>query len=66
MAVDSKVNLDDNALFRHKDYKELRDVTEEDPIEVEARRFDLNCETRWKRWLHGEWCRISNGHYGHD
>lgn len=42
LAVDSKVNLDDNALYRHKDYKELRDVTEEDPIEVEARRFDLN------------------------
>jgi len=42
LAVDSKVNLDDNALFRHKDYKELRDVTEENPIEVEARRFDLN------------------------
>ena len=42
LAVDSKVNLDDNALFRHKDYKELRDETEEDPIEVEARRFDLN------------------------
>jgi len=42
LAVDSKVTLDDNALFRHPDYKELRDVTEEDPIEVEARRFDLN------------------------
>ena len=42
LAVDSKVNLDDNALFRHKDYTELRDETEEDPIEVEARRFDLN------------------------
>lgn len=42
LAVDSKVNLDDNALYRHLDYKELRDVTEEDPIEVEARRFDLN------------------------
>ena len=42
LAVDAKVNLDDNALFRHKDYKELRDETEEDPIEVEARRFDLN------------------------
>ena len=42
LAVDSKVNLDDNALFRHPDYKELRDITEEDPIEVEARRFDLN------------------------
>lgn len=42
LAVDAKVNLDDNALYRHLDYKELRDVTEEDPIEVEARRFDLN------------------------
>ena len=42
LAVDSKVNIDDNALYRHLDYKELRDVTEEDPIEVEARRFDLN------------------------
>ncbi|MCD6178701.1 MAG: ADP-forming succinate--CoA ligase subunit beta [Bacteroidales bacterium] len=42
LAVDSKVNLDDNALYRHLDYKELRDITEEDPIEVDARRFDLN------------------------
>ena len=42
LAVDAKVTLDDNALFRHLDFKELRDVTEEDPIEVEARRFDLN------------------------
>lgn len=42
LAVDSKVTLDDNALFRHIDFKELRDITEEDPIEVEARRFDLN------------------------
>lgn len=42
LAVDAKVTLDDNALFRHPDFKELRDVTEEDPIEVEARRFDLN------------------------
>lgn len=42
LAVDAKVTLDDNALFRHLDFKELRDETEEDPIEVEARRFDLN------------------------
>lgn len=42
LAVDAKVTLDENALFRHKDFKELRDETEEDPIEVEARRFDLN------------------------
>ncbi len=42
MAVDCKVNLDDNALFRHKDYLEMRDIKEEDPSEVEAGKFDLN------------------------
>ncbi len=42
MAVDSKVTLDDNALFRHKDYIELRDKREEDPTEVEAGEYGLN------------------------
>lgn len=42
IAVDSKVNLDDNALFRHKDLEELRDITEEDPLEVEAGKSGLN------------------------
>lgn len=42
IAVDSKVSLDDNALFRHKDYAEMRDVTEEDPTEVEADQAGLN------------------------
>jgi succinyl-CoA synthetase beta subunit len=42
MAVDSKVNLDDNALYRHKDYAEMRDESEEDPFEVEAGKFGLN------------------------
>ena len=42
LAVDCKVNLDDNALFRHKDYMELRDLAEEDPAEVEASKHDLN------------------------
>ncbi len=42
LAVDSKVNLDDNALFRHKDLSELRDITEEDPLEVEASKSGLN------------------------
>lgn len=36
IAVDAKVSLDDNALFRHKDYEALRDTSEEDPLEVEA------------------------------
>jgi len=41
-AADSKVKIDDNALFRHKDYAEMRDITEEDPLEVEAGKYDLN------------------------
>ena len=41
-ALDAKFNLDDNALFRHKDLQELRDLNEEDPLEVEASRFGLN------------------------
>jgi succinyl-CoA synthetase beta subunit len=42
IAVDAKVNLDDNALYRHKDFMELRDLAEEDPTEVEAGKFNLN------------------------
>jgi succinyl-CoA synthetase beta subunit len=41
-AADSKVNLDDNALYRHPDYLEMRDLNEEDPTEVEASKFGLN------------------------
>src|SRR5207247_928459 len=42
IALDAKVNLDDNALYRHPDLKELRDFDEEDPLEVEASKFSLN------------------------
>ena len=42
MAVDAKVTLDDNALFRHKDYAEMRDEREENPTEVEAKKAGLN------------------------
>jgi succinyl-CoA synthetase beta subunit len=42
LAVDGKVNLDDNALYRHPDLEELRDITEEDPLEVEAGKSGLN------------------------
>ncbi|NJW51665.1 ADP-forming succinate--CoA ligase subunit beta [Salinimicrobium oceani] len=42
MAVDAKVTLDDNALYRHKDYAEMRDVREENPVEVEAKAVGLN------------------------
>jgi succinyl-CoA synthetase beta subunit len=41
-ALDAKINLDDNALYRHKDLIELRDLHEEDPLEVEASRFGLS------------------------
>ncbi len=42
IALDSKMNFDDNALFRHKEIQELRDESEEDPAELEAARHDLN------------------------
>ncbi|MFT4876591.1 MAG: succinyl-CoA synthetase beta subunit, partial [Bacteroidia bacterium] len=42
IAVDSKVTLDDNALYRHKDFAALRDESEEDPTEVEAKKHGLN------------------------
>ncbi|MCC4213252.1 ADP-forming succinate--CoA ligase subunit beta [Leeuwenhoekiella parthenopeia] len=42
MAVDAKVSLDDNALFRHKDYAAMRDKREENPVEVEAKEVGLN------------------------
>jgi succinyl-CoA synthetase beta subunit len=41
-ALDAKINFDDNALFRHTDLRELRDITEEDPLEVEASKYSLN------------------------
>jgi succinyl-CoA synthetase beta subunit len=42
LALDAKVTFDDNALYRHPDLRELRDLTEEDPLEVEASKFSLN------------------------
>ena len=41
-ALDAKINFDDNALFRHPEIRELRDLTEEDPLEVEASKYSLN------------------------
>jgi succinyl-CoA synthetase beta subunit len=41
-ALDAKINFDDNALYRHKELIELRDLNEEDPLEVEASKFGLN------------------------
>ncbi len=42
IALDAKINFDDNALFRHKEIIELRDIEEEDPLEVEASKYGLN------------------------
>ncbi len=42
VALDAKMTFDDNALYRHKELKELRDLDEEDPLEVEASKFNLN------------------------
>ncbi len=42
IALDAKVTFDDNALYRHPDYAELRDLEEEEPLEIEASKYDLN------------------------
>jgi succinyl-CoA synthetase beta subunit len=42
IALDAKINFDDNALYRHKDVEELRDLNEEDPNEIEAKKYDLS------------------------
>ncbi len=42
MAIDAKVNLDENALYRHPDYQAMRDLTEEDPAEIKASEYHLN------------------------
>lgn len=42
IALDAKVTFDDNAMYRHKDYESLRDLDEEEPLEIEASKFELN------------------------
>ena len=42
LALDAKMTIDDNALYRHADFRDLRDLSEEDPLEVEASKFSLN------------------------
>jgi succinyl-CoA synthetase beta subunit len=42
IALDAKVTFDDNAMFRHQDFAGLRDLNEEEPLEIEASKFDLN------------------------
>ncbi len=66
LALDCKINFDDNAMFRHKDLKELRDLAEEDPLEVGG--FEVRAELHQARRLHrlhGERSRPGDGHDGH-
>ena len=66
LALDAKMNFDDNALFRHKDLAELRDLDEEDPLEVEASRVRPQLhQARRQHRLHGQRRRPRDGHDGH-
>ena len=54
ICLDAKVNFDSNALFKHPEIMELRDLNEEDPTEIEASKHDLSLyKIRWKHWLYG-------------
>ena len=66
IALDAKMNFDDNALFRHKEVQELRDESEEDPAELEAARHDLNyIKLDGTDRLHGQRRRPGHGDHGH-
>ena len=65
-ALDAKINFDDNALFRHADLRELRDITEEDPLEVEASKYSLNyikLDGNVGCMVNG--AGLGHGHHGH-
>ncbi len=65
-ALDAKIGFDDNALFRHRDLAELRDLNEEDPLEVEALKIRPQLhQARWQHRVHGERSRPCHGHHGH-
>ena len=52
-ALDAKMNFDDNALYRHPEIRELRDIDEEDPLEVEASKYSLTTSSwtaMWAAW----------------
>ena len=66
LAADAKVIIDNNALFRHPDISAMRDFDEEDPIEVEATRNDLNyVKLTGERRLYGKWGRTCHGNHGY-
>jgi succinyl-CoA synthetase beta subunit len=59
IALDAKINVDDNALYRHKEIQDFRDLDEEDPMEVEASKYNLNYIK------YGQRRRLGHGHHGH-
>jgi len=66
VALDAKMTFDDNGLFRHKDLRELRDLDEEDPLEVEASKYGLNyIKLDGSVCLHGQRCGPGDGDDGH-
>ena len=66
VALDAKVNFDDNALYRHPELRELRDLDEETPLEVEASKYKLNyIKLDGTIGVHGQRRRPGDGHDGH-
>ena len=67
VALDAKVTFDDNALYRHPDYAELRDLEEEEPLEIEASKVRPKLyQTGRKRRLYGQRCGLGDGNDGRD
>ena len=66
IALDGKMIVDDNALFRHSDLNEMRDLTAEEALEVEARKYGLSyINLDGRCWLHGQWGRPGDGDHGY-
>ena len=65
LALDAKINIEDNALFRHKDLAAMRDDSQEDPMERKAARARAQlCVARRQYRLHGEWRGPCHGDHG--
>ena len=66
MALDAKISLDDNALYRHEHIQEMRDLNEEAPLEIEASRFNLNyIKLDGSHRVPCQWGWTRDGHHGH-
>ncbi len=65
IAMDSKINFDDNALFRHRDYEKLEDDSQMNPLEVRARKFDIAYIKLSGDMVIGRWGGARDGNHGH-